>query len=129
MTNRFTDNTPIYTQIMEQVKIAIAMGTYAPGSKIPSVRDLAVQFGVNPNTIQKSLTKLEEQGYLYTENTAGRFVTADAGLIEQLRRHLPNQLISDFLQEMNSFGIHPHECIQLLQDYIDQHADTNHGES
>ena len=120
MKTNFSDNIPIYAQIMEQVKIAIAMGTYPPGAKIPSVRDLAVQFGVNPNTIQKSLTKLEEQGYLYAENTAGRFVTADAALIEQLRNHLPNQVISDFLQEMKSFGIVPTDCIQLLQNYINQ---------
>lgn len=120
MKTAFSDNTPIYAQIMEQVKIAIAMGTYPPGSKIPSVRDLAVQFGVNPNTIQKSLTKLEEQHYLYAENTAGRFVTSNAQLITDLRNNLPNQVIHDFLQEMKNFGIQPEGCVQLLQAYLAQ---------
>lgn len=118
MKNEFSDNIPIYAQIMEKVKIAIALGTYLPGTKIPSVRDLAVEFGVNPNTIQKSLTKLEDMGILYAENTSGRFVTKDIILINQIKQQIPNKIIKDFLQEMNKIGIIPKDCINMLRDYI-----------
>ena len=119
MKNNFSDNLPIYAQIMDKVKIAIALGTYLPGTKIPSVRDLAVEFGVNPNTIQKSLTKLEDMGILYTENTAGRFVTEDTLLIKALQQQIPNQIIQSFLQEMKKVGIMPTDCVTFLQDYLE----------
>ena len=120
MKNDFAGNIPIYSQIMEKVKISIALGKYPAGTKIPSVRDLAVEFGVNPNTIQKSLTKLEDMGILYAENTAGRFVTENTMLINQIRQHIPNKIIENFLQEMNKIGIKPNECVDFLQNYIEE---------
>ena len=79
---------PIYAQLIEQVTLAIVSGVYAPGERLASVRELAMQAGVNPNTMQRALAQMEEQGLLYTQRTAGRFVTEDVSVIRQARQRL-----------------------------------------
>ena len=83
---KFTGDIPIYLQIMEQMKEQIATGTWKPGEKLPSVRELAVQAGVNPNTMQKALAELEREGMLYSQRTAGRFVSENE---EEMNRMQP----------------------------------------
>ena len=75
MTWKFEGNSPIYLQIIERLETAIAAGTYPPGSKMPSVRDLALEAGVNPNTVQRAFAELEREGLVLTQPTAGRTVT------------------------------------------------------
>ena len=79
---------PIYTQIMEHITSDIISGTYAPGSKLPSVRELAQTAGVNPNTMQKALSELEHTGLLYSQRTSGRFVTEDLAMIETYHKQV-----------------------------------------
>ena len=81
----FNGGLPIYSQIVELFKRRIASGELGPGDKVAAVRDLAVDLGVNPNTMQKALAALEQEGLLYTERTSGRYVTNDAGLIARLK--------------------------------------------
>ena len=88
---------PIYTQLVEQVTLAIVSGDYAPGERLPSVRDLAVQAEVNPNTMQRALSQLEEQGLLYTQRTAGRFVTQDTAVIQSAKQRLAARQVEEFL--------------------------------
>ena len=85
---QFDSDRPIYAQLVEQIQRLILSGAYPPGSKLPSVRELAAQAAVNPNTMQKALAELETDGLLFTQRTAGRFVTEDGEAIQQLRRQL-----------------------------------------
>ena len=66
---------PIYAQIIEKVSLDIVSGKYQPGDKLPSVRDLAAQAGVNPNTMQKALSELERENLVHSARTSGRFIT------------------------------------------------------
>ena len=77
---------PVYSQLIDQIGIRIFSGKYAPGSKLPSVRDLAQEAAVNPNTMQKALSILEEDGLLYTNRTSGRFITEDTKMIQQAKQ-------------------------------------------
>ena len=81
----FDNNIPIYIQLVEQIKTFIISGNLKPGERLPSVRDLALQTKVNPNTMQKALTELEELKLIYTERTNGKFVTNDQKLIDKYR--------------------------------------------
>ena len=74
---------PIYLQLMERIQHDIISGVYKPGDKIPSVRDLALDAAVNPNTMQKALSELERSGLLYSQRTSGRFITDDEKLLKK----------------------------------------------
>ena len=84
----FKNGIPIYLQIIGQIKRQIVSGELAPGSRIPAVRDLAKEAGVNPNTMQRALTQLEQEGLLYTQRTSGRFVTQEEEIMKQTRMQL-----------------------------------------
>ena len=86
----FSDNIPIYKQLLEQLTEKIIIGTYEPGSKLPSVREFALKCKVNPNTIKKELTSLEEEKLIFTERTNGKNVTNDTKLIEKIKKELAN---------------------------------------
>ena len=79
---------PIYLQIIERVQMDIVTGHYQPGDKLPSVRDLAQEAAVNPNTMQKALSELERSGLIYSQRTSGRFITEDKELIHQMKQEL-----------------------------------------
>ena len=93
----FNDDTPIYLQIMEHFKTEIASGGLKAGDKIPPVRELALEAGVNPNTMQKALSELEREGLLESQRTSGRFVAEAAISPEKLKNNLADGLMEDFL--------------------------------
>ena len=95
---------PIYVQLVERLQIQIVSGQYAPGQKLPSVRELAAVAAVNPNTMQKALTELERSGLLYAQRTAGRFVTENRKLIQQTREALAEGEVLAFLTRMEGLG-------------------------
>lgn len=113
----FSTDRPIYLQLMEQLQLSIVGGTYAPGSRLPSVRELAQEASVNPNTVQKALTELERSGILYTQRTNGRFITEDAAMIAELKRQLAEGQIQEFLRNMKGFGYEPKDVIALIGKY------------
>lgn len=121
----FSNDRPVYLQIMDIIKQRIVTGQYAPGERIPSVRDLAEEARVNPNTMQKALSEIERERYLFSLRTSGKFVTEDTALIEQLRSSRYESIIVSFVEEMGKMGIHPEEAITLLQDYCNN---ENHKE-
>lgn len=104
METKIVENKPIYVQIMDNVKAAVASGELRPGQKVSSVRDMAKEFEVNPNTMQRALNELEREGILYSERTAGRFVTDDRSLIEKLRYSMAEEAIERFKKEMSVLG-------------------------
>ena len=106
---------PVYLQLIEQLELAIVVGEYPPGEKIPSVRDLAAQAQVNPNTMQRALAQLETEGLVRTERTSGRYVTEDTELIEQLRTEAARKLAEEFLVKMRGIGYSPARAAALLE--------------
>ena len=111
----FDSDRPIYTQILEEMKRRITTGVYKPGSKIPAVRELAMEACVNPNTMQRALAQLETEGLVRTERTSGRYVTEDTELIEQLRTEAARKLAEEFLVKMRGIGYSPARAAALLE--------------
>lgn len=116
----FQSNTPIYLQLIDLIKLQIISGKLKPGDKLPSVRELAMEYGVNPNTMQKALSELEWEKLVYTVRTTGRYVTEDANLVRQLRKELAEMRISEFFAELKKLGYSKEEIQQLLESYIEE---------
>lgn len=106
---------PIYAQILERIQMKIIAGVYQPGAKIPSVRELAADAGVNPNTMQKALSELERSGLVCTQRTSGRVVTEDRNMIEETRNKIAKEQIQEFLQRMKELGFEKEDILALLQ--------------
>ncbi len=107
---------PVYLQIVEKIQIDIVAGIYKAGDKLPSVRELAAQAAVNPNTMQKALTELERTGLVFTNRTSGRYITEDETLLAQTRKELATQEISAFLKKMRRFRYTEKEIFNLIQE-------------
>ena len=109
---------PIYVQIVERVQLDIITGRYAPGSRLPSVRELAAQAAVNPNTMQKALSELESGGLIYAQRTSGRFVTEDLEKIRGAKEQLASMQIREFIMRMKRLGLTREEIMNLFQQII-----------
>lgn len=106
---------PIYTQLVEIIQMQIVSGQYKPGDKLPSVRELAAQAGVNPNTMQKALAELERNGLVMTQRTSGRTVTEDIELIKETQAQLASEYIKGFFRMMKELGYSDAEIITLIE--------------
>lgn len=116
MNRNFRSDQPIYTQLVGQLQQDIASGALPPGARLPSVRDLAAELGVNPNTVQRALQELERAGLLVTQRTNGRFVTDDVASIARCKKSLGEGLIQDFLAAMTLLGYRRQDIIDLLRE-------------
>lgn len=105
---------PIFLQLVERIQMDIISGTYHPGDKLPSVRDLAAEAAVNPNTMQKAFAELERTGLVYSKRTNGRFITEDTTMIEELKSSLAKEKINEFLDLMQKLGYKNEEIISLM---------------
>ena len=112
----FKENRPIFQQICDMSVIRILNGTYPMGSKLPSVREMAEEAGVNPNTMQRAMSHLEEKGLAITNRTSGRTVTTDEELLKRTKREYAVAAAEDFLQEMKKLGMSQNEAVSLIQD-------------
>ena len=110
---QFSNDAPIYTQLIQQVKVGIVTGAF-PGDGLPSVRDMATEAGVNPNTMQRALAELERDGLVYSQRTAGRFVTEDNTMINTAKRSLAERHVKTFLEAMLRLGFRKDEIIDLI---------------
>ncbi len=115
---KLSDDRPIYAQLMDTITLAIASGALPAGSRLPSVRDLAAEAGVNPNTMQRALSELERTGLLYSQRTAGRFVTDEIQRIHGKRKELAMEHIHIFLSSMKDMGYSEKETLELIQQAI-----------
>ena len=120
----FNDNAPIYLQIVSGLQKAVVNGTYRPGEKLPSVRELAVEAGVNPNTMQRALAELERSGLVYSVRTSGRFVTEDEGRLQELRREQSDEIIAAFFSSLRGLGMNREEIQTAVADWIAKHGDS-----
>ena len=120
MKGQYDNSQPIFRQIIDQILLSIATGELAPGGKVAPVRDMALEYNVNPNTMQKSLAKLEEMGYMYTERTSGRYITQDLALIEGLKIKLPTQITEKYVQDMLECGTAPEDIIGYVKNNLER---------
>lgn len=111
----FNNSVPIYLQIVSEIKKQIVSGKLIPGERIPSVRELALTYKVNPNTMQKALIELEENGLIKTERTNGKFVTKDENIINKIKNDYADNLTQNYLSEMISLGITKQEIKERIK--------------
>ena len=114
----FQKETPIYLQLMDEIKGQIVRGTLAPGAKIDSIRELASFYAVNPNTVQRALFELEREGLISTKRASGKTVTEDTKMIQQLRERLAADRLENCLSSMKALGYSREETAALLNQAL-----------
>lgn len=114
----FDSNLPIYIQIMDLIKRRIITRDLKEGDKLPSVREIATQLKVNPNTIQRSYQELERESLVYTQRGMGTFVTEDKQLIKELKANIAKNIINNFIFDMKAIGYSPHEIKDLISNRV-----------
>lgn len=114
----FNNQRPIYMQIMERIKLDIVANQVKPGERLLSVRELAEEAGVNPNTIQRALSDLEREGLVYSQRTAGRFVTDNQDLIAQTRQDLAQEELDHFVSNMLRLGYDKQDLAQTVANHL-----------
>ena len=112
---KFDDTRPIWLQLTEGLTLSIVAGTYPPGSRLPSVRELAAEAGVNPNTMQRALAQLEQDGLAKADRTAGRLVTRDAAALEAVRIQEARAVIQQYFEAMAALGYTREQALALLK--------------
>ncbi len=117
MERSFKEGIPIYTQIIDKIKISIANGLYEPGMKLPSVRDLALEAGVNPNTMQKAFAQLEREGLLHSVRTSGRFVTEEKQVLDNLKKTLSRKYIGELFDSLEGLGMSREEIVDAVKKW------------
>lgn len=109
---------PIYMQLMDSIKFRIISGMYPAGEKLPSVRELASEAAVNPNTMQKALSELEDSGLIYSNRTSGRYVTEDSDMIMSAKKALAKEYCDDFLDKLRYLGLSNDEIRTIVNELI-----------
>ena len=118
MSWHFDNGRPIYTQLLERVRFLIISGQYPPGSKLPSVRDLASEASVNPNTMQRALAELERSRLICSHRTTGRFVTEDEEVIHEMKESMGREKILTFFHEMKQMGYDRDQTTALIEKIL-----------
>ncbi|OTN86357.1 hypothetical protein A5819_003191 [Enterococcus sp. 7E2_DIV0204] len=116
----FHTDRPIYLQIMDFIIQQIVSEKLQPGDKVKAVREMAVELATNPNTVQRALQELEREDILFSKRGLGRFVTEDTEKIKDLQNQAVEQVIENFLAEMNKFGWSEKKASDLLGEYIER---------
>ena len=122
---QFSNDAPIYSQLIDQIQVGIVSGAFPPGERLPSVRDLATEAGVNPNTMQRALAELERDGLVYCQRTAGRFVTEDQTMIDHVKRSLAQRHIQAFWEAMTHLGYDREEVLALMRQEVSEEENDN----
>lgn len=111
----YKDTRPIYEQVVEKFKLLILKGVLQKDEQMPSVRSLAVELSINPNTIQKAYAELERQGFIYTVKGRGSFVLGDSSLVEQRRKEYLDQIIK-LVKELLEIGMTKMEIVLEIEN-------------
>ena len=112
----FTSGRPVYLQIADRVVMSVLSGEYLAGEQIPTVRQLALEAAVNPNTVQHAFSELENEGIIISKGTTGRYVTEDTQVVEACRRKMAQQLVSNFLENMKQLSITSEQAIAMIEE-------------
>ena len=119
----FNDGLPIYSQLIHRFKAAVASGELKPGEKLQSVRDLALEAKVNPNTMPRALSELEREGLLFTQRTSGRFVTEELERLDALRASLAREQVTGYFEAMKSIGFSREEALKYIGSFTEGNND------
>lgn len=114
----FDNNAPIYSQLIDRIKLGIVSGELPPGARLPSVRDMATEAGVNPNTMQRALQELEREALVFSQRTSGRYVTEDENVINAEKKAFADAQVAHFLDSMSGLGFTPQEILALLESKV-----------
>lgn len=114
----FNEKSPIYSQIAEHIKMQIVSQEIKSGDQLPTVRELAQEAGVNPNTMQRAFTELEREGLVFSQRTSGRFVTEDNLLIGKIRQQVAKAELATFVNNMKKIGYKLDEITVALDHFI-----------
>jgi len=125
MSMDFDPTRPIYLQIMEGIKTGAVRGKYRPGAQLPSVREMASQLRVNPNTLARAYNELEREGFITTRRGEGSFVTGDTGRIEAERRGLAEAARDRFVEEMRALDMRAEQVASLLRPVLEEASDAD----
>ena len=120
-----SDTRPVYIQLIDRIYTMVLSGQYPPGAKLPTVRELAEQMQANPNTVQRALFYLEEQGIIYTQRTTGKFITEDSGVIERVRKSLAAVYSADYFRKMQQIGINVPDAKRIIMETEEQTGGVN----
>ncbi len=112
----FTSDKPVYLQIAERIIASVLSGEYKPGEQIPTVRQLALESAVNPNTIQHSFAELESKGLIVSHGTVGRYVTEDTEIIEACRKQTTEQLVKSFVNDIAKLSVTKEQIMAMLEE-------------
>lgn len=115
----FKEDRPIYSQLVEHIKLGIVSGEWNPGSKLPSVRDLAEEAGVNPNTMQRALADLEREGLVHSKRTSGRYITEAVDMIDSIRDAIASENINNFIESMKKLGFTPEQTLDAFKQAVE----------
>ena len=115
----FKNGIPIYTQIVDELTMRIASGQYSPGDKLESVRYLAMDAGVNPNTMQRALAELERRGLVFSERTSGRFVTKDENTLKELHEELAGKYFEELTDKLRKIGMSGEEIASAVKKWLE----------
>ncbi|WP_042462139.1 GntR family transcriptional regulator [Neobacillus dielmonensis] len=118
MTKDFQASKPIYLQIVDHLSSQIVRGELKAGQKLPSVREMAVESGVNPNTIQRTYSEMERMGIVETKRGQGTFVTENEQVLQALKIQLQTDIIGGFVKSMKELGFSQEEMVQGLQQFF-----------
>ena len=129
ITLNYRDARPIYEQVRDGLRRLIVSGAIADGEKLPSVRELAAEAGINPNTVQRAFSELEREGLIYTQRATGKYVTENADEIKSARQALAKTQVAEFLSNMQSLGYSVGDVIVLLQSFNESEEESSHADS
>ena len=118
MKYKFNNSIPIYIQIVDIIKSKIISGEYKIGSQLDSIRNFALEFEINPNTIQRAFLELENSNLVYSQRTKGRFVTEDEDLIKELKKARATEITESFIKSMKDLGFSNEEILSLFKEKI-----------
>lgn len=122
MTWKFDEKSPIYAQIAQHVKLQIISNQVQSGDQLPTVREYAEEAGVNPNTMQRAFIELEREGMVYSQRTAGRYVTQDKDLIAEKRLEVAQAELASFVANMQKIGFSKDDIIPELTRFLKEGA-------
>ena len=113
---KFSGTEPVFLQLADALRLQILRGEYASGEQIPTVRQLATEAAVNPNTVQRALVVLEEEGLVYASGTQGRFVTQDAALLSAAAARVRRRTVKRFLERAGAIGLDGAQIIEIIKE-------------
>ncbi|MFE6075145.1 MULTISPECIES: GntR family transcriptional regulator [Paenibacillus] len=126
MSIEFDNNLPIYLQIMQYIKRQIVTGTLKAGDKIPSVRELAAELQINPNTVQRTFQELEREEVVETKRGLGRYVTSEESKIMTIKKEMAGELLERFLTGMQELGIEEQDIVNIVADAVAEGKQSSH---